>query len=204
MEIDNPRVLDAMARVPREAFVPAELAHRAYDDTPLPIGHGQTISQPTMVAMMTAALDPHPTAFVLEIGTGSGYQTAVLANLARRVVTVERIPALAATARTVLAALEYGHRVQVRPAGDALGYPEEALYDGILVTAGAPRVPDELVAQLAPGGVLVIPVGPHYEQDLLRVVRDREGDGRATERLGKCRFVPLIGRSAWGVKTGER
>jgi protein-L-isoaspartate(D-aspartate) O-methyltransferase len=199
MEINNERVLQAIARVPREAFVPSELLASAYDDIPLPIGHGQTISQPLMVALMTTALDPQPDEAILEVGTGSGYQAALLGELARRVVTVERIPALTYTAQAVLDSLGYHDRVTVRLAGESLGCPEEAPFDGILVTAGAPRVPEELVRQLAVGGRLVIPVGSRFEQDLLRVVREDSGYSR--RKLGKCRFVPLIGRSAWDLSS---
>ncbi len=199
-EISSERVLRAIARVPREAFVPPNLLGSAYDDVPLPIGYGQIISQPLMVALMTEALDPQPNEAILEVGTGSGYQAAILGRLARRVVTVERIPALASTARAVLDSQGYHDRVAVHPAGETLGCPEEAPFDGILVTAGAPRVPDELVRQLTVGGRLVIPVGSRLEQDLVRVVREDSGYSRRT--LGKCRFVPLIGQSAWDLSQG--
>lgn len=185
----------AMQRVPRTAFVPPVAWHLAYEDIPLAIGHGQTISQPYVVAAMTAALDLRESDRVLEIGTGSGYQAAVLAELAGRVVTVERIPALAASARAALDALGYGDRVAVHPAGDALGRPSAGHYDAILVTAGAPKVPGSLLRQLAPGGRLVIPVGSRQEQDLLRV--ERTDNAYSIRRLGPCRFVPLVGSGAW-------
>ncbi|MCS7207211.1 MAG: protein-L-isoaspartate(D-aspartate) O-methyltransferase [Dehalococcoidia bacterium] len=191
------RVIQAMERVPRERFVPPALRHLAYEDIPLPIGWGQTISQPFIVCLMTSALDLQPTDKVLEIGTGSGYQAAVLAELVPRgkVITVERVPHLLHSARAILEALGYGNRVEVRPAGEVLGCPEEAPFHAILVTAGAPTLPRVLLEQLAIGGRMVIPIGSRYEQDLMRVVRTREGYSLRT--LGACRFVPLIGKGAW-------
>ena len=194
-EIGSERVVRAMERVPRTAFIPPMSWHMAYEDIPLAIGHGQTISQPYIVAVMTAALDLQKTDRVLEIGTGSGYQTAVLAELAGRVVTVERVPSLAASARIALEALGYGDRVAVHSAGEALGRPENGPYDAILVTAGAPKVPGRLLRQMSPGGRLVVPVGPRTEQDLLRI--DRADNAFSIRRLGPCRFVPLIGSGAW-------
>jgi protein-L-isoaspartate(D-aspartate) O-methyltransferase len=193
-EINDERVLQAMNRVPREQFVPSDLRRLAYDDRPLPIGHGQTISQPLMVATMTEVLHLRGHEKVLEVGTGSGYQTALLAELAQRVVSVERVPDLAQSAADRLRRLGYDN-VTVHVAGDALGWPEDAPYDAILVTAGAPRVPRPLVEQLAPGGRLVIPVGRRTVQQLLSVTR--EGDGLRVRRHGQCRFVPLIGEGAW-------
>jgi len=215
-EIKDQRVLDAMLRVPREVFVPAGNRHQAYADAPLPIGEGQTISQPLIVALMSEALALRGTERVLEIGTGSGYQTAILAELAGFVVSTERVPLLSDTASHLLRALGY-RNVETHLAGSVLGWPEGAPYDAILVTAGAPRVPRVLVDQLAPGGRLVIPVGGRPEQELLLIERlpVREGEGgrgkgedepdtegrprphtRET-RLGPCRFVPLIGEEAW-------
>ena len=194
-EMGSERVVHAMERVPRTAFVPPMARHMAYEDIPLAIGHGQTVSQPYIVAVMTAALDLQTSDRVLEVGTGSGYQAAVLAELAGRVVTVERVPALAERARAALASLGYGDRVVVHPAGDALGRPDDAPYDAILVTAGAPKVPGMLLRQLALQGRLVIPVGSREEQYLLRVVR--VDDVFSFRRLGPCRFVPLIGSGAW-------
>ena len=194
-EVASERVVRAMERVPRTAFVPPISWHMAYEDTPLAIGHGQTISQPYIVAVMTAALDLQKSDRVLEIGTGSGYQAAVLAELAGRVVTVERVPSLTARARSALEALGYGDRVAVHPAGDALGRPDDGPYDAILVTAGSPKVSGQLLRQMAPGGRLVIPVGSREEQELLRV--DRTEHAFSIRRLGPCRFVPLIGSGAW-------
>jgi protein-L-isoaspartate(D-aspartate) O-methyltransferase len=198
LEIGDQRAIDAAARVPREAFVPASCRHLAYDDIPLPIGYGQTISQPYIVVMMTAALELKPTDKVLEVGTGSGYQAAILGELAARVITVERIPELASAAQAVLRSLGYGDRVSVRPAGEALGCPEEAPFDAILVTAGAPTTPRSLLDQLTSQGRMVVPVGSRYEQDLLCVVR--HGDESSTHNLGPCRFVPLIGQEAWEAR----
>ena len=194
-EVGSERVVRAMERVPRTAFVPPISRHMAYDDIPLAIGHGQTVSQPYIVAAMTAALDLRPADRVLEVGTGSGYQAAALAELAGRVITVERVPALAESAGATLAALGYGDRVAVHPAHDALGRPDDAPYDAILVTAGAPKVPGALLRQLAPSGRLVIPVGSREEQELLLV--HRTGNAFSVRRLGPCRFVPLLGSGAW-------
>jgi len=193
-DIKDRRTLLAMSRVPRERFVPPELQQSAYDDRPLSIGYGQTISQPYIVALMTEALVLTGSEKVLEIGTGSGYQAAVLGELAGCVYTVERIPELAETAARTLAELGY-RNVKVEVSGDQLGCPKYAPYDAILVAAAAPSVHQSLVDQLCDGGRLVIPVGSRYEQELLRVTRLKTGS--RTERLGGCRFVPLIGRDAW-------
>ena len=199
-EVIDERVLDAIKRVDREAFIPEASSHLAYEDIPLPIGEGQTISQPLMVALMTHALAVKETDKVLEIGTGSGYQAAVLSLLAKEVITMERFPVLAKKARTVLPSLQYNN-IQVRLASTALGCPEEAPFDAIIVTAGAPRLPRVLLDQVAAnGGRLVIPVGSQREQDLLRVERDKEG--YMVKSLGPCHFVPLIGPGAW-VEGGE-
>ncbi len=192
-----------MGRVPREDFVPPALRPHAYENRPLPLARGQTISQPLMVAVMTAALDPRPTDRVLEIGTGSGYQAAVLATLAAHVVTVERLPELAGTAAVRLADLGYDNvEVHIAPP-DTLGWPEGAPYDGIMVTAGAPHVPQSLVDQLAVGGRLVVPTGDRFGQDLLVVTR-LDGGATKVEQLGGCRFVPLIGPDAWPDGTPDR
>lgn len=188
------RVIDAMASVPRERFVPDELRRSAYDDRALPIGEGQTISQPLMVAMMLDALALTAEDRVLDIGTGSGYQAAVLSRLVREVVTVERIAALLERAVDKLAALGCAN-VHGYVAGAALGRPEDAPYDAIVVAAGAPHVPRVLIEQLAAGGRLVLPVGSLRSQELVRVTKTSHGV--QMERLGACAFVPLIGSEAW-------
>ena len=192
--IKDPLVLAAMSRVPRHIFVPPDLVDSAYSDRPLPIGVGQTISQPYMVAVMTEALKLQGGERVLEIGTGSGYQTAVLAEIAGQVVTVERVRGLAEAAGGLLRDLGYTNIEFVTGDGSG-GDPARAPYDGILVTAGAPDVPEVLAAQLAPGGRLVSPVGNSLQQTLTRVTRS--GDGFTTERLEGCVFVPLIGKYGW-------
>jgi protein-L-isoaspartate(D-aspartate) O-methyltransferase len=192
--IRHERVLKAMREVPRHLFVPARCRSMAYEDMPLPIGHDQTISQPLMVAMMTEALRLHGGERVLEIGTGSGYQAAILARLAKVVFTIERISALAAQARATLASLGITN-VHVLVADGTLGLPEHAPYDAIVVTAGAPHVPLPLADQLHSDGRLVIPVGDRLDQTLVRVTKTSRG--LQTEHLGECRFVPLIGEQGW-------
>ncbi|MCK5577217.1 MAG: protein-L-isoaspartate(D-aspartate) O-methyltransferase [Dehalococcoidales bacterium] len=192
--IGDERVLTAMSRVPREFFVPPGEQNLAYEDIPLPIGLGQTISQPFIIALMTASLQLTGKEKVLEVGTGSGYQTAILAELVQQVITVERLPELLEAARKRLDNLGYSN-VTFHHAGPTLGWPGEAPYDDILVTAGAPRVPDSLVSQLAVGGRLVIPVGSRYEQELYKVTRGQESN--TIHSLGGCRFVSLIGGDAW-------
>jgi protein-L-isoaspartate(D-aspartate) O-methyltransferase len=193
-EIDDKKVLAAMARVPREMFVPPESISLAYEDQPLPIGCGQTISQPYIIALMTQAIELTGNEKVLELGTGSGYQTAILAELAGRVVTIERIPELADAARKVLADLGYTN-IETHLAGEDLGWPPGAPYDAILVTAGAPEIPCVLLDQLTEGGRLVIPVGNRYLQELNKVIKHK--DGNLIRNLGGCRFVSLIGKNAW-------
>jgi protein-L-isoaspartate(D-aspartate) O-methyltransferase len=193
-EIRDRRVIDAMARVPREIFVPEELRASAYENMPLPIGFGQTISQPLIVALMTEALQLRGDEKVLEIGTGSGYQTAVLSLLDDHVVSVERIPPLAQRAEELLRRHGYTN-VEVHAGGEALGWTAGAPYDAIIVTAAAPEVPRELLDQLGMGGRLVIPVGSRELQELVRIVKTPEGALR--HNLGPCRFVPLLGRAAW-------
>jgi protein-L-isoaspartate(D-aspartate) O-methyltransferase len=166
----------------------------AYEDMPLPIGFDQTISQPYIVGLMTEALELSGDQKVLEVGTGSGYQTAILAELARFVVTTERVAALAERAETVLDSLGYTN-IEVHMAGEILGWPEGAPYEAILVTAGAPCVPSDLLAQLAIGGRLVIPIGSRYEQELCKVTKQQRKN--VVENLGGCRFVPLVGKGAW-------
>jgi len=194
--IRDARVLEAMRQVPRHRFVDAALVEHAHDDSPLPIGEHQTISQPFMVALMSEALDLHgELPRVLEIGTGSGYQAAVLATMGARVFTIERIPQLAARARAVLAELGLDQRVRVIEGDGTLGWPDEAPYDGIVVTAGAPQIPRPLLAQLALGGCLVLPMG---EEDVQTLVRLRRGaQGLTEEYLGDCRFVKLRGAYGW-------
>jgi protein-L-isoaspartate(D-aspartate) O-methyltransferase len=193
-EIASPRVMDAMLAVPRHEFVSAEFRRRAYADEPLPIGEGQTISQPFMVAAMTEALELTGGERVLEVGTGSGYQAAVLALLASEVYTIESHASLATAAQTRLERLAY-HNVHVCSGDGTLGLPEMAPFDAILVTAAAPQVPAPLVEQLAEGGRLVIPVGSADEQRLIQL---RKLGGRTTSRtLHFCRFVPLVGRHGW-------
>lgn len=193
--VRDPNVLAAMASVPREAFVPPELVDHAYDDCPLPIGAGQTISQPYIVAVMTEALQLSPIDDVLEIGTGSGYAAAVLSRVAGRVYTIERHAKLADQARARLASLGY-RNIDVRCGDGTLGWSEHAPFDAIVVTACGPRVPKSLLAQLAIGGRLVIPIGPDDAQELVRVRRISE-TSLEREQLGGVRFVPLIGAEAW-------
>jgi protein-L-isoaspartate(D-aspartate) O-methyltransferase len=192
--VRNARVLDAMRTVPRHLFVPTHARAESYADRPLPIGQGQTISQPYIVAAMSELLAPEAGDRVLEIGTGSGYQTAVLAALSREVVTIERHAELAAQAGRVLADLKIAN-VDIRVGDGSRGYPDGGSFDRILVTAGAPAVPESLKAQLAPGGRLVIPVGPSHFQHLL--VIDRRGDRFVETQGDACVFVPLIGREGW-------
>ena len=195
------RVLAAFAKVPRERFVLPEYANAAYENHPLPIGYGQTISQPLMVAIMLDELGPIHDGKVLDIGTGSGYQAALLAELAASVVSVERIPELASGAAKTLADLGYAN-VTVHLAGDVLGWPADAPYDGIVVAAAAPRVPYSLVDQLASGGRLIIPVGERRQQDLM--VIEKRPEGLRVSRRGPCGFVPLIGSGAFPVDESLR
>lgn len=193
-EISDKAVLEAMARVPREAFVPQESYYSAYEDRPLSIGFGQTISQPFIVALMIQALQLEGDEKVLELGTGSGYEAAILAELVKHVVTVEIIPELAESAERVLRELGYSN-IEVHIAGKTLGWPEGAPYNAIIVSAGAPSVPQVLLDQLSWAGRLVIPVGSHWEQQLTKVTKRRKGN--KVESLGGCYFVPLIGEGAW-------
>lgn len=193
--IRDERVLAAMLELPRHEFVLPEYADEAYEDHPLPIGESQTISQPYMVAIMSEALELTGTERVLEVGTGSGYQAAVLAKLARMVYTIEKNGLLARSAEERLKRLGFANVVCL--VGDGtLGYPETSPYDGILVTAGAPCIPQPLVDQLAEGGRLVIPVGEMHSQELVQL---KKIQGRTVERtVNYCRFVPLVGRHGWG------
>jgi protein-L-isoaspartate(D-aspartate) O-methyltransferase len=188
--VQDRATLAAMRQVPRHEFVPARERGRAYEDTPLPIGHGQTISQPSLVAMMTELLRPRPGLRVLEVGTGSGYQAAVLAATGARVWTIEIFQALADEARARLTRL--GYDVQVRHGDGYAGWPEEAPFDAIMVTAAADEIPPALLEQLGPGGRLVMPVGsPASDQALVFVEKDRTGRVRRRELL-PVRFVPLL------------
>jgi len=194
--VRSERVLKAMRKVPRERFLPRGQGVFAYDDSPLPIGDGQTISQPYIVAYMAECLALEGGEKVLEIGTGSGYAAAVLAEIAAEVYTIERIEGLATMARTVLDGLGYTN-VHVRCGDGTLGWPEEAPYDGIVVSAGGPDVPDTLKHQLKTGGRLVIPIGRSKAyQELIRVTRVAEDDFQ-TEDLLPVRFVPLVGEEGW-------
>lgn len=193
--ITDQHVLQAMSEVPREEFVPEEARSAAYDDRPLPIGCGQTISQPFTVAFMSQMLQLNGNEKVLEIGTGSGYGAAVLSQLAATVYTVERIPELATDAKQRLARLGYDN-VHVRTADGTLGWPEEAPFDGIVVTAGAGTLPDAYVSQLAPEGRIVIPLGQYPgSQTMYRFTK--RGTELQTEDLGDFAFVPLIGQYGW-------
>jgi protein-L-isoaspartate(D-aspartate) O-methyltransferase len=183
-----------MRDIPRHCFVPVRHRAMAYEDMPLAIGHEQTISQPLMVAMMTAALQLYGHERVLEIGTGSGYQAAILSRLAVAVFSIERIPELASQARATLAMAGIMN-VHVFVGDGSLGLPEHGPYDAVVVTAASPKVPPALVDQLKPGGRLIIPVGDRYEQTLIRLTAT--GNGPQVERLGGCRFVPLIGQQGW-------
>ena len=192
--IKEPRVVEAMRKVPRNRFVEPALADRAYEDSPLPIGEKQTISQPYMVALMTQALQLTGEEKVLEIGTGSGYQTAVLAELARNVFSIEKIASLALKARAALDGLGY-YNVAVQIGDGTLGWSEHAPFDAILVTAGSPALPQPLPGQLAMGGRLVIPLGDEQYQVLKRFRRTESGIEE--EDLGECRFVKLKGKFGW-------
>jgi len=192
--IRDPRVLAAMEEVPRHLFVDEHLRNEAYDDNPLPIGEGQTISQPYMVAIMTELLELRGDEKVLEIGTGSGYQAAVLSRLSRWVHTMERIEGLSLRARRIMTKCGY-ENVSFLVGDGSVGWPGDSPYDGIIVTAGAPAVPDVLVDQLSPWGRLVIPVGDRYSQTLKRVIKTDQG--RRVENHTGCRFVDLIGEFGW-------
>ena len=193
-EIGDERVAAAIGRVPREAFVPEGSRHLAYQDIAVPIGEGQTVSQPYIVALMVSALDLKRTDRVLEIGAGSGYQAAILAELAAEVVSVERLPSLVESARERLERLRCS-RVRVVLAEEELGWPRDAPYDAIIVAAAAPKLGRSLMGQLADGGRLVLPVGSLESQQLMKVTRS--GKSYAVDTIGACRFVPLIGKDAW-------
>jgi protein-L-isoaspartate(D-aspartate) O-methyltransferase len=193
-EIKDPRVIAAMKKVPRHLFVEEALQSQAYSDHPLPIGEKQTISQPYMVALMTEALQLTGKERVLEIGGGSGYQTAILAELAERVFSIERIRPLAIRARQLIYELGY-FNVEIKIFDGTYGWAEEGPFEAIMVTAGAPDIPQLLLDQLTIGGRLVIPVGDAFVQDLIRITKTE--DGIKKEDLGGCRFVKLIGKYGW-------
>ena len=192
--VSDPRVLAAMRKVPRHRFIPSHLWDQAYGDYPLPIGEDQTISQPYIVALMTELLELKATDRVLEIGTGSGYQAAILAELAARVYSIDRVASLLARAEQILASLGYTN-IKTRVGDGTLGWPEEMPFDAIIVTAGAPQVPRPLTEQLALGGRLVIPVGDTWSQTLTCIRQTT--DGLKFEYHGGCRFVRLIGEYGW-------
>lgn len=188
----DPQVMEALELVPRDAFVPPELLDHAFDNGPLPIGEGQTISQPYMVALMTDLLEPQPNQTILEIGTGSGYQAAILSQLVKQVYSLEIIPSLAAEAAELLSRLGY-ENIEVRTGDGHLGWPEHAPYDGIIITAAATHLPKALIDQLKPGGRMVIPVGlPYMPQELILVEKDKKGKVQARDVLSVA-FVPMTG-----------
>lgn len=192
--IENENVIEAIKSVPRHLFVDKTYHHQAYNDYPLPIGHGQTISQPYMVAAMTELLELKGDEKVLEIGTGSGYQTAILAYLCEKVYSIERISALTKKAREILGHLGFKN-VNLMVGDGSMGWPDYAPYDGIIVTAGAPEIPNALIAQLADKGRLVIPTGDEFSQ-ILNVVKKHKGRIYRKEHFG-CTFVPLVGKEGW-------
>lgn len=195
--IRDKAVLNAMRTVPRHLFVDGSTQNRAYDDMALPIGEGQTISQPYMVAVMTELLGLTGKEKVLEIGTGSGYQAAVLAHLAKEVFTIERIASLAEKAEQRFRDLAY-FNIHVKIGDGTLGWPEKAPFDGIIITAGSPKMPDPLKEQVSENGIIVIPVGSRYSQQLLRIKKTESGFEE--EYHTPCVFVPLIGEHGWKEK----
>lgn len=198
--VRDERVLKAMETVPRHLFVDEGLRDQAYNDSPLPIGENQTISQPYIVALMTEALELTGRDKVLEIGTGSGYQTAILALLAERVLSIERLPFLATRARKIIESLKL-FNVAIRVGDGTLGWQDEAPFDAILVAAGSPDIPKTFLEQLAVGGRLVIPVGDQHSQQLVRAVRkSKDVKDVEIEDMGGCRFVKLIGEYGWQAK----
>ena len=192
--VDHPLVLEAMRRVPRHLFVPPDRRDQAYQDRARPIGHGQTISQPYIVARMTALLEPEEDLRVLEVGTGSGYQAAVLAACGMAVYTIERIESLYERARRLFGELGY-ENIATRLSDGTAGWPEMSPFDAIIVTAGGPAIPRQLIAQLAVGGRMVIPVGNKYCQELTKIHKDQGGIRQSS--LGGCRFVKLVGQDGW-------
>lgn len=196
--VSDRRLIDAMLKTPRHIFVEEAMAAQAYSDTPLPIGEKQTISQPYMVALMTELLELDGSEKVLEIGTGSGYQAAILAALADRVYTIERIRPLALRARKALDSLGLLN-VNIKISDGTTGWEEEAPFDAIIVTAGAPDIPQKFIDQLASGGRLVIPVGSQFEQVLVRIIKNADGTLNR-EQITGCRFVKLVGAYGWNTE----
>jgi protein-L-isoaspartate(D-aspartate) O-methyltransferase len=192
--VSDQRVLEAMRKVPRHLFVSEALADQAYGDYPLPIGDQQTISQPFIVAEMTQALALHKDDRVLEIGTGSGYQAAILAEIVHRVYTIERLYSIFKKTRALFDQLNY-HNIVARYSDGTAGWPDESPFDAIIVTAGSPRIPQPLIHQLAPGGRMIIPVGDSFSQELIKIVKDETGFHQT--ELGGCRFVKLVGEHGW-------
>ena len=192
--IKDERVLEAMGKIPRHRFIEEALTGEAYNDHPVPIGEKQTISQPYIVALMTETLELKGDENTLEIGTGSGYQTAILAELSSRVYTIERIKSLMVNARKLLAELGYSN-ILFKAFDGTLGWKEYAPFDAIMVTAGAPSLPGPLMDQLADNGRMIVPVGDRYSQELIKVIR--KGNSLEQENLGGCRFVNLIGVHGW-------
>ena len=199
-DITNARVLAAMGKVPRHEFVPERLRHEAYQDSPLPIGHNQTISQPYVVAFMTEQLDPKPTDRVLEVGTGSGYQAAVLAELVAQVYTIEIIEDLALRASADLKRLGYTN-VQVRAGDGYSGWSSAKPFDAVIVTCAPEKVPEPLMDQLKDGGRMIVPVGPTWNQQL--VLLHKQGDKLERRAVLPVRFVPMTGKSPLNIPTGE-
>jgi protein-L-isoaspartate(D-aspartate) O-methyltransferase len=192
--VTDPKVLSALRKVPRHLFVSEALRDQAYGDFPLPIGEQQTISQPYIVAEMTQALQPNENDRVLEIGTGSGYQAAILSEIVFRVYTIERIHSLLIKARKLFDRLQY-HNIVTRYSDGTTGWEDESPFDAIIVTAGSPQIPNTLISQLAVGGRMVIPVGDQFSQELIKVYKDEQGIHKAN--LGGCRFVKLVGEYGW-------
>jgi protein-L-isoaspartate(D-aspartate) O-methyltransferase len=192
--VTDPKVLAAMRKVPRHLFVSEALRDQAYGDFPLPIGEQQTISQPYIVAEMTQALQPGEEDRILEIGTGSGYQAAVLAEIVFRVYTIEKIHALYLSSRKLFDKLHY-HNIVTKYSDGTTGWSDQSPFDGIIVTAGSPGIPKPLVSQLAVGGRMVIPVGDRYSQELIKIYKDEQGIHKTN--LGGCRFVKLVGEYGW-------
>ncbi len=192
--IKDKRVLEVMKKIPRDRFIEEALKGEAYNDHPLPIGHKQTISQPYIVALMTEALELSGREKTLEIGTGSGYQTAILAELSEKVYTIERIKSLLVKARSILAELGYDN-ILLKAFDGTLGWKEYKPYDAIIVTAGAPKIPHPLLDQMADGGRLIIPVGNKFSQELIKVTKKK--GGYIENNLGGCRFVDLVGIHGW-------